>query len=260
MRSVYYPLFPSALGLCLSMENKTHTVKDSIKCTEIATGLPQFAAKSHRSIRQKLTLPLSGDAFWAFQRRREVRSIEAPETCPAPDLRWIMSEYGILCAWRKLSKGGGGKDCSPTYTGNEVISILPICRTDRMSKKALGQFHAVGGQWGDPSALLVLLWPHFSARQKSSLKVDGPSQEKPGGLMSLVSSQELHFPQVSWTSPARHKLCLSEFPWKLPAPGASHCNQNHSIFTSFIHCIAKNDFIWRVPQSKKKKILKTARF
>ena len=37
------------------------------------------------------------------------------------------------------------RDCNATHTKNEVISNLHICRTDRMSKKALRQLKTMGG-------------------------------------------------------------------------------------------------------------------
>lgn len=61
-----------------------------------------------------------------------------------PDIRWIMSDSGILCGWR-ISKRETKKVCSPTHAKNEVISNLHICRTDRMSKTALRQLKTVGG-------------------------------------------------------------------------------------------------------------------
>lgn len=40
------------------------------------------------------------------------------------------------------------------HTKNEVIAILHICRTDRMSKETLGQLKTVGGLPGKNQVLL----------------------------------------------------------------------------------------------------------
>lgn len=170
-----------------------------------------------------------------------ILKVERGKTCGSswdfsvPDIRWIMSESGILCRWRGISK----KDCNPTHTKDEVISNLHICRTDRMSKRALRQLKTVGGlprknqlSFSDnPLARFTRKWqlsPNCVLTE-CALHV---SCEMLGGLEDLMYPL---WASVLWPGSVNYKLCLSEFPWKLPILGISHCDQNSSAFICFIY-------------------------
>lgn len=171
-----------------------------------------------------------------------ILKVERGKTCGSswdfsvPDIRWIMSESGILCRWRGISK----KDCNPTHTKDEVISNFHICRTDRMSKRVLGQLKPVGGLLGknqvsfsdNPQPQVykeVTDIPKLCSNTESALHV---SCEMLGGLEDVMYPL---WASVLWPGSVSYKLCLSEFPWKLPILGISHCDQNSSAFICFIY-------------------------
>lgn len=62
---------------------------------------------------------------------------------------------------------GNKKACDPTHSKNEVISDLHICRTDRMSKKALRQLKTEQTAREKPSFILVITHNHsFQGRDR----------------------------------------------------------------------------------------------
>lgn len=76
-----------------------------------------------------------------------------------------MSEIGILCGWRRISKRETKKK-KVLHTKNEVISNLHICRTDRMSRELTQTTKNSGWTAREkPSAVLMIIHNHSFARK-----------------------------------------------------------------------------------------------